>query len=412
MAATRTKEVQEDPGLIQSRREALLDQSAMAMTKAKISLLIDSDARGAFFTHLTLRLRTYPAFGVGTACTDGESLLYEPEFILSLKPRQVSGLLVHEVMHCAMLHHLRRGERDPFLANVAADLSINDCLTEAGYELPSTVCMVGEGIFKDFPKGLCFEEYYDLLQKHSKKVKQQFGDGSGDGKGDKDPGGCGYTKEPQDQAKKAEQEAEWNVAVQAAAEAAKQRGNVPAAIQRIIGQVEEAKIDWRAELRDFLTKFHPERNDWNRPNRRMLNYGLYLPTLSGERLGHIAVAIDTSGSIGERELNEFAGEIMGIIGTSPSKLSVVWCDCKIDRVDVYEDISKEDLDLKTCGGGGTSHVPVFNWLKEQVEDPPECIVCLTDLMTEFPDEHPDLPVLWVSNHRGSEAPFGKTVWLR
>lgn len=389
----------------EKKKAELAERARTEMQKAAIQLLIDKEARGVFFSHLALRMKCEPKFGVGTACTDGEMILYEPEFILGLGTKKTTGLLVHEIMHCVMLHHIRGRGRDKQLANIAMDLAINDIILEAGYELPCSDIVVGYGPFKDYPKGLSFEEYYDMLQKDSDKMKKKYGQ-------NQDPGGCGGTQAPEGEAKESEQEGEWQCAVAAATAAAKQRGDVPASIQRIIGACEDSKVDWRAELREFLNRPHPERNDWCRPNRRYLNHGLYLPTLNGERLGHIACAIDTSGSIGEADIAEFGAEIMGIIGARPTKLSVVWCDCQINRVDTYEDITREDLNLKGCGGGGTSHVPVFKWLSEQTEDMPECIVCLTDLATEFPDRHPDVPVLWVTNQRGGNAPFGKVIQLR
>ena len=388
-----------------AEREANDEKAATAISRAKIGIILDRSAKGVFFSHLVLRLKTYPQRGIGTAATDGTNLIYEPDFINQLQPEEVTGLLVHEVMHCTLLHHVRRGDRDPRGFNIAADLAINGILKDCGYTLPKGGCMVGEKPFETFPKDLAAEEYYELLPKIKVKLAS-FGKGNGN-----DPGGCGGIIEPQDGAEKAKQEADWTVNGQAAAEAAKQRGDVPGGLGRFIQALEQPKVDWKAELRDFLTKPHPERNDWGRPNRRFLSHGLYFPTLSGERLGHIAVAIDTSGSIGQDTINAFGAEIMGIIGSSPAKLTVIWCDCQIGRIDEYDNISAEELSLQACGGGGTSHKPVFEWLEKQGDDAPDCLVCLTDMYTDFPKQGPETPVLWVSTSRGIEGPFGKTIEL-
>lgn len=383
----------------QAKRDENAEKAATAISRAKIGILIDKTAKGAFFSHLVLRLKTYPQYGIGTAATDGTNLIYEPDFILSLSPEELTGLVVHEVMHCVLLHHVRRGDRDPRGFNIAADLAINGILKDCGYTLPKQGVFVGEAPFDKFPKDLSAEEYYELLP----KVKlNKLGPGN-------DPGGCGGTIDPKDEAQAAHQEGEWTVNGQAAAEAAKQRGDVPGALGRFIQALEQPKVDWKAELRDFLTRPHQDRNDWGRPNRRFLSHGLYFPTLSGERLGHIAVAIDTSGSIGQDTINAFGSEILGIIGSSPAKLTVIWCDCKIGRIDEYENVSAEELSLESCGGGGTSHLPVFEWLSEQGEDGPDCLVCLTDMYTEFPKEAPQTPVLWVSTSKWIEGPFGKTI---
>ena len=64
--------------------------------------------------------------------------------------------------------------------------------------------------------------------------------------------------------------------------------------------------------------------------------GLYLPSRTSEGAGEIAVAIDTSGSIGQKELDEFASEVQGIIkDVRPSKLYVIYCDAQINHVDTF-----------------------------------------------------------------------------
>ncbi|MGA3325888.1 MAG: hypothetical protein ABSF45_15555 [Terriglobia bacterium] len=45
-----------------------------------------------------------------------------------LKPAELEGTLAHEVLHCALGHQCRRGERDPGLWSEAADLAINPIL--------------------------------------------------------------------------------------------------------------------------------------------------------------------------------------------------------------------------------------------------------------------------------------------
>ena len=45
--------------------------------------------------------------------TDGSRIVYNPAFVDELKPAELEGTLAHEVMHCALGHQCRRGERDP-----------------------------------------------------------------------------------------------------------------------------------------------------------------------------------------------------------------------------------------------------------------------------------------------------------
>ena len=69
--------------------------------------------------------------------TDGSRIVYNPAFVDELKPAELEGTLAHEVLHCALGHQCRRGERDPELWNVAADFAINPILIGNGFVLPA-----------------------------------------------------------------------------------------------------------------------------------------------------------------------------------------------------------------------------------------------------------------------------------
>jgi predicted metal-dependent peptidase len=74
-------------------------------------------------------------------------------------------------------------------------------------------------------------------------------------------------------------------------------------------------------------------------------------------------------------------------------------------------VTADPLKLDPVGGGGTSHACVFEWL-DRGGLSPSCVVCLTDLETEFPTRGPAEPVLWaVVGANRSEPPFGRRVTL-
>ena len=45
-----------------------------------------------------------------TMATDGRRLAYNPAFVEKLTATELEGVLAHEVMHCALAHHCRRGD--------------------------------------------------------------------------------------------------------------------------------------------------------------------------------------------------------------------------------------------------------------------------------------------------------------
>src|SRR5215831_2864367 len=102
------------------------------LTRARTQLLLTQP----FFGTLCLRLKVM-AGRVPTMATDGRRILYDPVFVDSLQSAELEAVLAHEVMHCALGHHCRRGQRDPRLWNEAADLAINPLLVANGFSLPA-----------------------------------------------------------------------------------------------------------------------------------------------------------------------------------------------------------------------------------------------------------------------------------
>lgn len=367
-----------------------------AMGRAKVSLLMGSDARSVFFATLALRLRYSPCWDIDTAATDGKRLLYNPDFINGLSRDQLVGLLAHEVLHCSNAHQARRDARDSKLWNVACDLAINSLLLEANFTLPDDGCIAGKGPFAKYPPGLASEDYYSRLQ------KDQY-DASGDGD---DPGGCGGVMDCEGQTP-SEAEADWQTATLQAAQAAKQRGTLPGALDRLVDTIANPAVPWRDVLREFVRAYARNDYNWSAPNRRFIHQGIIMPSLRSEELGDILLAVDTSGSVDHDLLSRFANEMQGILDAYDCSLTILYCDCSIQHVQRWQS-TDGPLVIEAKGGGGTSHRPVWEWTRAEGYEPVAC-VCLTDMFTDF-GEDPGYPVLWAATGKGYGAPpFGRIV---
>ena len=114
--------------------------------------------RSPFFATLALFARFIPTQTIPSAATDGKDIFYNPDFLLSLPSSQQDGLILHEVLHAALLHVLRRGVRDKQTWNIAADIVVNGIICQQGYfKLP-------EGGIRDTKlEHLSVEEIYELL---------------------------------------------------------------------------------------------------------------------------------------------------------------------------------------------------------------------------------------------------------
>jgi predicted metal-dependent peptidase len=389
-------------------RQAAEKRAARALAAARVRLVLGRDARSAFFATLVLRLAPEPAWDVETLSTDGKVLRYFPPFVTALSPDELVGVLAHEVMHCALAHPARRGGRDPERWNVACDLAVNPLLVAAGVVLPPGRLMPGEGSYAGLDPGKAAEEYYALL--HAPPGPSQRPEGGPGPAGD--PGGCGQVMDPAhcDPAAAREVEADWRVAVAQAQLAAAGRGPLPAGLGRSVERVLHPPADWRAVLREFVASHARNDYSWARPNRRFIAQGLYLPGLHSEELGDVVLAVDTSGSIDERLLGLFAAEANAVLSAYDCAVTVLYHDTDVQRVQAWN-AADGPLVLEPVGGGGTSHACVFDWLDRSGLDP-ACVVCLTDLETEFPAVRPAVPVLWaVPGGPPRDPPFGRVVSL-
>jgi predicted metal-dependent peptidase len=348
-------------------------------------------------------------------------------------------VLCHEVLHVALEHMKRETDmqQNHELSNIAQDIVVNNILSMDSIKLPETglipkgneLTVFGYKLQKIDSK--CSEEVYDELYRYHKKLKQlekmiaqamkgrfdehmksEGGDGEGEGKGkgdgDSEGLGCGIDKDAIKQ--------DWKKVLLDAHAYAKNKGCVPAGLDRLIGKVLEPKVNWRTYLLKFITSMIPMDYTWARPSKRTISTGVYFPSVEKESI-EIVAWIDTSGSIGEDDLKKFMGELVGITKCFKNvDLTIGVCDCAITGVYTFKNATVSDIlnKVKLKGGGGTSHIPVFNWMKKERPNA-KFVVCFTDGYTDFPKKT-NLETLWVvagENRIEKEAfPFGKVVVVR
>jgi predicted metal-dependent peptidase len=364
-----------------------------------------------FFGTLALRLKVVPEPGIKGARTDGTTLRYDPEYVEGLTSEQCVGLVAGTVMHPAMLHHTRRNGRDPAKWNKACDYSIADILKDSKLTMPED--MQGGSQYA----GMSAEHIYQLLPDSPKGGGNQQGQGQGQaqaqGQGQGDGSGNGGVDDSpgQSTSEMQEEEHEWKQALAQAAHIAKQQGNLPAGISRLVDEILEPSVDWKQKLLRFMNEKAPDDFSWQRPNRRHIAEGLYLPSMLQTATGEIVVVVDTSGSIGEKELSEFGGEIQAILtDLKPRKVHVIYCDAAINKV--VEFGPHDPVVLEAVGGGGTSFKPPFKYVEDNQINP-RCLVYLTDGYGDFPDEDKvHFPTLWAINNHDVVPPFGEHVVIQ
>jgi predicted metal-dependent peptidase len=170
---------------------------------------------------------------------------------------------------------------------------------------------------------------------------------------------------------------------------------------RLVEKLTRAGPDWRHLIRDFCQR---AKDDYSfaHPNERYSESEFWLPGLHSERPGRMVFAVDTSGST-EAVVGEFLAQAQVVLDEfRPEQMDVFWCDAAIQKHEVY--YPGDDIPKDAPGGGGTDFRPVFEAVKD---DPPVCLVYLTDLEGSFPDVDPGIPTLWVVWGGCKDAPtFG------
>ena len=361
-----------DPVLDRKVREKLVT--------ARVGLLL----KASFFGNLATRLKLVNADEwCGTAATDGRHFYYNSRFVEMLRPKELEFLFGHEVLHCVYDHFGRRGDRDPQIWNIANDFCVNGDLKKhnVGEFITTVPCLYDKKY-----EGMSSEEVYDDLMQNAQKISMQdlidklideHLDGEGEGSGDSEGDGKGRPK--LSDAERAQIRDEIKEAMLAAASATQDAGNIPAGVKRMIQDLTEPKMNWRELLRMQLESTIKSDYTWMRASRRGWHMDAVMPGMKLDPMIDIAVAIDTSGSIGEAMLRDFLSEIQGIMDSFPAYKIHVFCfDTDVHNPAQYDSDNLDSItEYEPGGGGGTDFTAIFEYLKaEEIE--PKRLVVFTD----------------------------------
>lgn len=384
-----------------------------------------------YYAALLWSLLPVPTPGLGTMGVDDKNrLYYDPAVFDIWNVSQATCVTLHEVLHRILRHDKRAKMRGitPDKAgdwNIAADMEVNQLLR--GDDIKD---LPGKPYYPEtlgFPKDLLAEEYYELLQKRNEEEAKKKGapgqgdsSGKGDGKGSGNPepgnhpgeGNCGScarggSKDPAngtgheqgditDDAP-GQTDVECDLASRAFARAVQEavaaRGNVPAGLARWANTIlSPPRVPWehklRAWLRDSLdrkagsmemTFAKPNRRTWGLWNagHRVVLPSTYQPSLD------VFCIVDTSGSMGEKEVNAILAEVRGIAVAVGAAIRVCCVDAEVYALQTITDNSK----VQIRGGGGTDMRLGIELAHKSKPRPSVCVV-LTDGYTPWPSAKP------------------------
>jgi len=354
------------------------------LTSARVSLLLKQPFFGNMATRLTL---TNADEWMPTAATDGRRFYYNAKFVNMLERKEVEFLFGHEVLHCCYDHILRAGTRDKQLFNIAADYCVNrDLVKHKVGKLITTV----DCLFDHKYDGMTAEEIYDELYENADKIsvdelidkmldEHLEGESDKEGQGGKDDGEgdgtgpVGLSKEDREAIKDEIKEAMMQAAEAAGA------GNTPESVQRAINTFTKPQMDWRDLLRQTIESTIKDDFSWQRTSRRGWHMDAVLPGMIPGQETDIVVAVDTSGSIGQKTLDLFLSEVQGIMESFTTYKIHLFCfDTSVHNPKDYTSDNLADLsEYEVQGYGGTDFNCVFKYLIDEGIEP-QRLVMFTD----------------------------------
>ena len=396
-------------------------EATLKLKKVHIKLMQHPET--CLFSGILLMGESSVDVGVPTAYTDGINKRYGKEFIEKLSLAELGGLVLHENGH-VMLKHIPRHrdlmKQNARLANVAMDFVINDIIVEISRKAPDLVQLPKGALYDPKYHGWSVRQVWDDLVKQMDNEQPENGDPQ---QGEAKQGGVGGMKpldehdmEVADTMSEEESEALSKDIDEAISQGSIIAGRFGAKVPRGIKEILAPKIDWREELREFVSAAASGRDQlsWARLNRRRLVDDCFMPSVESEVIDEGVMAVDTSGSIGDALLSLVGGEIASICETcKPSSMRVLWWDTEVHGEQVFTDNYDNIATLlKPQGGGGTRLGCVSDYVsKNNIE--PMFMIIFTDGYVEYNIKwNIQCPVLWLlppDHNRDFVPPSGRKI---
>ena len=412
----------------------------MEIEKAFKRLLIKQPFYGLFALSLPKReTQTIPTLCVAKKGINCE-LLINPDYWETLSDDHQISALTHELSHIALQHmFLLDSFPNKEVFNLAADCEVNsyiDLLHNSWIKASDFGLKDGQGT----------KYYYEALSKQQQAMAQnpqkpcnggqggqsdslnspnnQQGE-SEDGEGGNNPNDE-YPQELTPQGKKPiDSHSTWknfkdlpeatkqliknninSIVLATSEQVEKQCGNIPGCLSEMLEKLREKKpevFNWKAYFRRLLGSIYDVniRSTRRKQSKRFEGAA----GIQHRKKVSILVAVDTSGSVSNKELQDFFSEIEYIYKAG-ARVTILECDTRINKVVEYDGKKIP----KIVGRGGTDfNPPVEYYMKHKKEY--ASLIYFTDGECSLPKQKPS-GMVWVitSNGRHQDYP-GKTIYI-
>jgi predicted metal-dependent peptidase len=366
----------------------------------------------SFYAHFLNKMRLQWTGRLPTAAvsiTDKINFYINPIFFNGLDTLAQMELVEHEIEHIVYLHPLRakdyistdKNASGRFkCANIAMDAYINENKPNLCADLGVTYKRLNKQlkemgspfqVSKDDPWEVNYEK---LMQAAKDNPNKGDGEGFGDPIDDHSEWG---------ESSNVSKEVAESIVRDAANKAQAQTGagKMPSHLLRQISELNKSTVNWKRELRKFFVnslKFDFERTR-NRRNRR---YGLVQPGRRKKPNLHVAICVDSSGSVYDAAFAQFFAEI-DTIADMGVELTIIDADSAVAAIYKYE----KRKPVQRHGNGGTAYSPAIEAAKKLGVDG---IIYMGDMDSSDTPTNPGVPFLWaIVGGQEPPAAFGSKV---
>lgn len=194
-------------------------------------------------------------------------------------------------------------------------------------------------------------------------------------------------------------------------------GSLPSSLRNIIHDIfnrKESKIDWKKELRNFVSLYSNKifvKKSFNKPSKFFDD----ATTIKIKFKPKVAVIIDTSGSMSNNDIVEAFSELSILSKRSEFDVKVIECDANISDESVYDykniNTIKDRLTKRGyIGGGGTKVDPAILYINKYCPDVAS-IIYITDGYVDKPEVKPLKPIITILTSNGMELNSFKNCWI-
>ena len=368
---------------------------------------IIAQSRWPYLSTLIFSLRIVETEDLPTLAVDaGWRMYYNPTFVLQQIPEVLATMVLHEALHCVSKHSARfealgRENSSHEIWNLSGDANINQMLDDAKMPWGEFDPVRYESLAKYGVKGgMTTELTFFTMVKYFEDNPSKNPDHSDCG-GVTGGSARGYEIPKSDMdnpsIKNDQQDVIRDRVAQDVIKHAREKGvgSVPGELLRWANELLNPQIDWKRELAGMMrsslaTVLGRKDYTYARPSRRQSSMAIHdpefiLPSMRKPAPPTIAIIIDTSGSVQDKEITEFLSEVDGIASANGNAqgITVIPCDSQVGAVQKIRSISGI-ADIKLSGGGGTD-LRVGIAAAESLKPQPKIVIVLTDGYTPWPE---------------------------